>query len=184
MSLNDIIHRQDATAWDRFISSPLIFFARWLYAAPSAASSTSDKLPICLKATFSSTQVTSPSLADYELDDALAWLNSHPHPHNLFIVCNHDVALASPQTLARDASCASMAAHTHQNADRGPSSIPASAQCSPPRPSHILWADDASATFSMLSLIIQVAAVFLPAGQSRVGVSRYYLMAITFYVTL
>ena len=119
MSLNDIIHRQDATTWDRFISSPLIFFARWLYAAPSAASSTSDKLPIrlvCISDTHN-THHAQPHLpegdilihagdltqsgTDYELDDALAWLNSHPHPHNLFIVCNHDVALASPQTLAR-----------------------------------------------------------------------------------
>ncbi|KAM6503115.1 metallophosphoesterase domain containing protein [Amanita muscaria] len=119
MSLDDIIHRRDATAWDRFISSPLIFLARWLYAAPSTASSTPDKLPIrlvCISDTHN-THHTQPHLpegdilihagdltqsgTDHELDDALAWLDSHPHPHKLFIAGNHDVALASPQTLAR-----------------------------------------------------------------------------------
>ncbi|KAK2467215.1 hypothetical protein APHAL10511_000764 [Amanita phalloides] len=120
MSLDDIIHRQDATAWDRFISSPLIFLARWLYAAPSAtSSSTSDKLPIrlvCISDTHN-THHAQPHLpegdilihagdltqsgTDHELDDALAWLSSHPHPHKIFIAGNHDVALASPQTLAR-----------------------------------------------------------------------------------
>ena len=42
MSLDDIIHRKDATAWDRFISSPLIFLARRFYAATS---STPDIFP-------------------------------------------------------------------------------------------------------------------------------------------
>lgn len=119
MSLDDIIHRQDATAWDRFISSPLIFLAHWLYAAPSAASNTPHIHPIrlvCISDTHN-THHAQPHLpegdilihagdltqsgTDRELDDALAWLNSHPHPHKLFIAGNHDVALASPQTLAR-----------------------------------------------------------------------------------
>ncbi|KAF8335095.1 hypothetical protein F5887DRAFT_624166 [Amanita rubescens] len=49
-----------------------------------------------------------------------------------------------------------------------------------------LWADDASATFSMLSLVIQLSAVFLPSEsiRARLGVARYYLMAITFYLTI
>ena len=98
MSLDDIIHRQDATAWDRFISSPLIFLACWLYAAPSAASSTRNKHPIrlvCIADTHN-THHAQPHLpqgdilihagdltqsgTDRELDDALAWLNSLPHP--------------------------------------------------------------------------------------------------------
>ncbi|KAN0118035.1 Metallo-dependent phosphatase-like protein [Russula decolorans] len=120
--LDTIIHRQDATAWDRFMSSPLIFLARWLHlsdAAPSAASSTPDIAPIrvvCISDTHN-THHAQPHLpegdilihagdltqsgTDHELDDALAWLNSHPHPHKLFIAGNHDLALTSPQTHAR-----------------------------------------------------------------------------------
>ena len=115
-AFDDSIHRQGATAWDRFISSSLIFLARWLYAAPSAASSTSDKLSSALFAyPTHNTHRAQPHLpqgdilihtgdlthsgTDYELDDTLAWLN--PHPHKPFIAGNHDVALDSPQTLAR-----------------------------------------------------------------------------------
>ncbi|KAF8334503.1 hypothetical protein F5887DRAFT_990888, partial [Amanita rubescens] len=81
----------------RFISSPLIFLARWLHAAPSAASSTSDKTPHPPRLQVSDTHNThhaqphlpegdilihagdlTQSGTDYELNDALAWLNSHP----------------------------------------------------------------------------------------------------------
>ncbi|KAK2467364.1 hypothetical protein APHAL10511_000599 [Amanita phalloides] len=47
-----------------------------------------------------------------------------------------------------------------------------------------LWIDDAWAMFSMSSLMIQVIAVFLPSYPSRLGASRYYLMAVMFYVTI
>ncbi|KAF8634647.1 hypothetical protein AX15_000790 [Amanita polypyramis BW_CC] len=47
-----------------------------------------------------------------------------------------------------------------------------------------LWADDAWALFSMLSLVIQVVGVFLPPDRPGVGVFRYYLMAATFYTTI
>ncbi|KAF8888061.1 hypothetical protein BD779DRAFT_1470436 [Infundibulicybe gibba] len=52
-----------------------------------------------------------------------------------------------------------------------------------------LWADDAWAFFSMLSLCVQIAAVFMhvpnPSELSRLHrVAAYYLMAATFYATI
>ncbi|PFH50956.1 hypothetical protein AMATHDRAFT_143737 [Amanita thiersii Skay4041] len=47
-----------------------------------------------------------------------------------------------------------------------------------------LWADDAWACFSMMSLIVQVVAVFLHSSTGTVGVTRYYLMAVTFYTII
>jgi 3',5'-cyclic AMP phosphodiesterase CpdA len=88
--LDALIHRQDATAWDRFMSSPLIFLARWLHLSPPISL-------VCISDTHN-THHAQPHLpegdilihagdltqsgTDDELDDALAWLNSHPHPTN------------------------------------------------------------------------------------------------------
>ncbi|KAF8997832.1 hypothetical protein BDQ17DRAFT_1362679 [Cyathus striatus] len=47
-----------------------------------------------------------------------------------------------------------------------------------------LWADDGCALISMLALIVQVMAVFLPVTGSdpKIGIARYYLMSVSFYI--
>ncbi|KAF8997829.1 hypothetical protein BDQ17DRAFT_1190356, partial [Cyathus striatus] len=44
-----------------------------------------------------------------------------------------------------------------------------------------LWVDDGLAIFSMLALIVQVIAVFLPVTERQIGVTRYYIIAASFY---
>ncbi|KAF8335368.1 metallophosphoesterase domain-containing protein 1 [Cantharellus anzutake] len=118
--LDAIVHRRDLTTWNRFVSSPLLFLARWLYLS-DATLHTNTPYPqhirlVCISDTHN-THSSQPPLpegdilihagdltqsgTDHELDDALAWLNSQPHLHKLFIAGNHDVALVSPETRAR-----------------------------------------------------------------------------------
>ena len=116
--LDAIVYRQDGTSttWDRFMSSPLLYLARWLHrseAAPSAASGTPPVRIVCISDTHSTHHAQPPlpegdilihagdltqSGTHHELDDALAWLDLQSHPHKIFIAGNHDVALMSPET--------------------------------------------------------------------------------------
>ncbi len=118
--LDDIIHRRDTTTWNRFMSSsPLLSLTRWLYlsdATPSITPDTPRIRLVCISDTHNTHHAQPPlpdgdilihagdltqSVTDHELDDALAWLNTRPHPYKLFVAGNHDVALVSPETRAR-----------------------------------------------------------------------------------
>ncbi|KAF5363412.1 hypothetical protein D9756_001078 [Leucocoprinus leucothites] len=48
-----------------------------------------------------------------------------------------------------------------------------------------LWIDDAAALFSLLTLVVQIVAVFeTPQAGTNIGVIRYYLIAVTFFCVL
>jgi hypothetical protein len=47
-----------------------------------------------------------------------------------------------------------------------------------------LWFDDAWALLSALALIVQIGAVFMTPHPERMGVARYYMIAVTFYTIM
>ncbi|KAK7014143.1 hypothetical protein VNI00_019381 [Paramarasmius palmivorus] len=113
--MDAILNRRPETGWDRFKASPLLFFARLVFYSNSRTRhSTHSKIRVvCISDTHNS-HLSQPPLPDgdilihsgdltqsgskQELDAALSWLNSQPHPHKLFIAGNHDSCLVSPET--------------------------------------------------------------------------------------
>jgi len=118
-SLDSILNRRRPTVWERFLSSPTLFIARLVY-SPSfrpptysdAADSNSVRV-VCISDTHN-THSSQPSLPPgdilihsgdltnsgtmKEIDDALSWLSSQPHPYKVFITGNHDSILVSSDT--------------------------------------------------------------------------------------
>ncbi|KAK1235940.1 hypothetical protein PQX77_000806, partial [Marasmius sp. AFHP31] len=111
--MDAILDRRPEADWDRFKASPLLFFTRLVY------SRTYDKIDagcvrvVCISDTHNS-HLSQPPLPSgdilihsgdltqsgsrQELEGALSWLNSQPHPHKFFIAGNHDSCLASRET--------------------------------------------------------------------------------------
>ena len=98
------------TCSERFQSSPLLFLARLLYSPPPLTQYNSQIRIVCISDSHNSHN-DQPVLPDgdilihagdltvsgtqLELDNALSWLESQPHPHKFFIAGNHDTFLAN-----------------------------------------------------------------------------------------
>ncbi|KZT04229.1 metallophosphoesterase domain-containing protein 1 [Laetiporus sulphureus 93-53] len=118
MSLDALLRRRRRTFWEDFISSPLVFFARYLYrlfeqsAAESLLSNALDSDSIrvvCISDTHNAHNELPPldkgdvlihagdltnSGTLEEIRAALGWLNAQTHLHKVFIAGNHDTILA------------------------------------------------------------------------------------------
>ncbi|TFK24923.1 metallophosphoesterase domain-containing protein 1 [Coprinopsis marcescibilis] len=111
--MDALLERRPPTIWERFKSSPLLFFTRLLYTPllPSKPDRLDKLRIICISDTHNSHNLQPPLPAGdilihagdltnsgtrQELDAVLCWLESQPYPHKLFIAGNHDTCLADP----------------------------------------------------------------------------------------
>lgn len=112
--MDALLKRRPPTSWERFRSSPLLFLARLLYSPPllpPKPEGLGKIRVVCISDTHNSHSLQPPlpdgdilihagdltnSGTRQELDDALFWLESQPHPHKFFIAGNHDTCLADP----------------------------------------------------------------------------------------
>lgn len=110
-SLHGLLHRQRPGPWQKFRAQPCIFLAKMLYSwhKPIPALPVTDP-PVTIVC-ISDTHNTQPDLPDgdmlihagdltqsgsfQELQDALAWLHTLPHPIKIVIAGNHDLLLDS-----------------------------------------------------------------------------------------
>ncbi|PCH35138.1 Metallo-dependent phosphatase [Wolfiporia cocos MD-104 SS10] len=112
-----LLDRQPPTAWESFLTSPKSFVARYLYgiscqeALQGIHELENAVEVVCISDTHSAHHalpglhsgdvlihagdLTNSGTVE-ELHDALTWLESHPHPHKIFVAGNHNRGLADP----------------------------------------------------------------------------------------
>jgi predicted MPP superfamily phosphohydrolase len=105
--LESLLNRQRPSAWQRFLSQPCVFLARYLYTLRHVT----QEIPlnhvsiVCISDTHNSQPNLPPgdilihagdltqSGSLEELEAAIAWLNSQPHLHKIVVGGNHDILL-------------------------------------------------------------------------------------------
>jgi len=102
--MDTLLHRHPPTLLERLQSSRLLFFARLLYSPPPVplSQSTPHVRIVCISDTHNHQPLLpngdilihagdlTVSGTQHEIDNALSWLESQPHPHKFFIAGNHD----------------------------------------------------------------------------------------------
>jgi 3',5'-cyclic AMP phosphodiesterase CpdA len=107
---NDLFRPAPLTARQRFLASPILFLATWLYKHQPAIASPTSGSPAIKVVCTSDTHNAQPRLPDGdifihagdltingtlpELQTQLDWLHSLPHRHKIVVAGNHDVCLA------------------------------------------------------------------------------------------
>lgn len=103
-SLESLLNRQRPSAWQRFLSQPCVFLARYLYTLRHVTQETpiNHVSIVCISDTHNSGPNLPPgdilihagdltqSGSLEELEASIAWLNSQPHPHKIVVAGNHD----------------------------------------------------------------------------------------------